>query len=364
LLSYSSLGKLISTTEGALSTLIQQNGQGQPVDGNGKPLSASATVDVSQLASAQALSSSSFGSNDTAVFGTGTLTVTAADGSSQNIAITDGSLNGVASAINNSAAGIAADVVQNSDGSYHLEIAGISTGKNNAFSLSGISDLAFDPSTGSGALQQTNAAQDALYTVNGGAQQSSPTNDNVMVAPGITASFAATGTQTATSSLGQAKTEQTASSLVSDFNALVAGLPSDQQASAATSKTSTIGSALEQIANQTFTVGSSKMTLADIGITVGSDGTLSLDQTKLDSAYAADPTSVSGVITQVAQQVNDALSQKGGLGDQVQSSLGTIVSQLVHVPTLADYLSGNASSSGGSAADQLLAGMGTGGLSA
>jgi flagellar hook-associated protein 2 len=362
LVSYSNLGKLISTTEDALSTLIKQNGQGVAVDGNGKPLTTSATVDVTQLAGAQSLSTSSFGSADTSVLDTGTLTMTMPDGSSKDISISDGSLNGAATAINDSSAGIAAKVVQNSDGSYSLQITGNSTGSGNAFSLSGIADLTFDSTSASGALQETSKAQDALYTVNGGEQQSSPTNDSVSVAPGLTTSFTATGTHTVSSALAAAQAETSANALVSDFNTLMSGLPSDQQASASTSSSSTIGSALEKIAGQTFTVGKSQMTLADIGITVGSDGTLSLDQSKLSSAYASDPTAVSGVIGQVAQQISDALSQKGGVSDQVHSSLSTFVNQLAQLPSLADYLSGSASSSsGGSVADQLLAG---GGLSA
>lgn len=364
LVSYSSLGKLISTTEDSLSNLIKQNSQGVAVDGNGKPLTTSATVDVTQLAAAQSLSSSSYGSADTSVFGTGTLTVTSADGSSQEISITDGSLNGVASAINGASAGIAAQVVQNSDGSYSLQIAGDSTGAANAFSLSGISDLEYDASTGSGALQATSTAQDALYTVNGGTQQSSPTNDNVAIAAGLTTSFTATGSHSVSSPVGESQAESTASTFVSDFNALISGLPSDQQASSSSSSSSsssTIGNILESIANQTFTVGTTQMSLSDIGISVGSDGSLSLDQSKLSSAYASDPSAVSGVLNQVAQQVSDALSAKGGVGDQVQSSLSTFVTQLVQIPSLADFLSGNSSSTGGSVADQLLSG---GGLSA
>lgn len=338
LLGYSNLGKLISNTESALKGVISQNNLGQAVDGNGKALTTNVTVSVSQLATGQTLASSSFGSADSAVFGTGTLTLTGSTGASKDLTITDGSLNGVASAINGSGTGVNAYVVQNTDGSYQLQLTG-PTGAANAFSLSGIPDLAFDPSTGAGTLQQTVAPHDALYSVNGGAQQSSASNDSVTVAPGVTTSFTATGSQSIATSLGQTQSTQSVNSFIADINAMISGLPSDQQASASTSSSTTIGGVLAKLAGQSYTVGNSQKTLADIGITVGSDGSLTLDQAAYQTAYSADPSAVTGLVNQVAQSINNALSQKGGASDVVQSSLKSMVSQMVHVPTLADYMS-------------------------
>lgn len=358
LLSYSNLGALINKSESSLSDLINQNGAGVAVDGLGRPLTSSVSVSVDSLASAQTLTSGSYPSTSTDVFGTGTLKLTVGTGTPVSIDITDGSLDGVSSAINNAAAGIASKVVQNNDGSYGLQITGNQTGAANSFALSGLSDLVYDPSTGVGTLQATTTAADASYSV-GGVSHTSPTNDNVQVAPGVTTSFTQTGTQTLTSPIGQSNASNSAQTLVSDFNALVSADPTTSSSTA--SGKSTLTQILDAIAGQTFGTGASSKSLSDLGITVGSNGTLSVDQTKLSSAYTSDPAAFNSVISQAAEAIKSKLSQGNGVADQVKSSVQSLVTQMAHIPTLAEVLSGSSNSASGSSstsvASQILSGF-------
>ena len=358
LLSYSNMGALINKTEGSLTSLINQSSQGVAVDGLGRPLTNAVSVDVNSLASAQTLTSGSFPADDTGVLGTGTLNVTVGSGTAVPITITDGSLNGVAKAINDASAGIAASVKQNSDGSYSLQIVGSNTGAENTFSLSGISDLTYNPTTDSGTLSATAKAADASYTVNG-VGSTSPSNENVQVAPGVVTSFTQTGPQSVASPVGQSNATQTAQSLVSDFNSLVSADPT--ASSSSSSNSTSITKMLDQIAGQSFSVDGTSKSLADYGITVGSNGSLSVDQSTLTSAYSADPAGFNSVISQAAKAINDTLSSNNGVATQIQSSMSNLVTQMVHMPSLAEILAGNSSGASGSSstssASQLLAGM-------
>ena len=358
LFSYSNLGTLINKTEGSLNSLIDQGSQGIAVDGLGRPLTSSTSVDVQSLAAAQSVISGSYPSQDTNVLGTGTLNVTVGNGTAVPITITDGSLSGVATAINDASAGIAASVKQNNDGSFSLQITGTNTGADNKFGLSGISDLTYDPATDTGSLTATAKAANAAYTVNG-VSATSPSNDNVQVAPGVTTNFTKTGVQSVSSPVGQSTADSSAQTLVTDFNSLVSADPSSSSSSSSNSQSMT--QILDAVAGQTFTVNGTTSSLADLGITVGGNGQLSIDQSKLASAYSADPSSVNAVLTQAAKAVETTLSSSNGLASQVHSSVSTLLSQMVHLPSLAEILSGSSSTASGtsssSTASQLLSGF-------
>jgi len=344
------MGALINKAESSLSTLIDQNGQGVAVDGLGRPLSSSVSVDVNALAAAQTLTSGSYPSTDKNVFGTGTLNVTVGSGSVVPVTITDGSLSGVAKSINDATAGIAATVVQNGDGSYSLQITGNKTGVGNGFSINGMNELVYDSGTGTGTLQATAKAKDASYTVNG-VTHTSPTNDNVTVAPGVTATFTQTGAQTLASPIGQSNSMNSAETLVSDFNSLVSADPS---ASAGSSSGSTsITKVLDSIVNQNF----GGTTLSALGITVAGDGTLSINQATFGSAFSANPNEVNAAIGQAAQAIKTALSTGDGVANQVKASVESLAVKLAQVPSLAQILAGNSSTASGSSSSSVASQM-------
>ena len=148
---------------------------------------ASYSLTVQNLASAASLSSAPVASGDT-VIGTGTLSISVG-GSTSSITIdsTDNTLSGIAAAINGAPdnPGVTASILTTSAGS-RLVLSGTSTGAANAITVSqsggdgGLSVLAYDPatavstttgttttSTTPGGLTQTQAAQDANFTING-----------------------------------------------------------------------------------------------------------------------------------------------------------------------------------------------------
>lgn len=356
--SYSNLGALVNKAESSLSSLSSQNSLGIALNGSGQPLTSAVAVDVQSLATAQTVVTGSYPADDTNVLGTGTLELTVGNGAAVPITVTDGSLNGVAAAINDASAGIAASVKQNTDGSYSLQITGTNTGANNKFGLNGISDLVYDPSSGTGTLTATATAADAAYTVNG-VSATSPTNDNVKLADGAVTSFTKTGVQSVASPVGQAQAATTAQTLVTDFNSLVAADPSASSSSSTNSATLT--QVLDSVAGQSFAVNGQAKSLADYGITVGSNGQLSIDQSTLASSYSADPAGFNSLITQASKALNSTLSSSNGVADQVQSSVSSILNQLVQMPNLAQILSGDSSTASGdsssSMASQLMSGL-------
>lgn len=177
------------------------------------------TVEVTQLAQAQALSSGSFASSSTVV-GTGQLTLELGTTAGSSFTPRSGALPtlititpanqtlaGIRDAINASGAGVRASIV-NSGGSSRLVLRSpsgesnsmritVSDGDGNATDTAGLSALAWDPAAAVGAgrnLSQSQAAQDARYTLNG-LQLASAGNTASDVIDGLTLNFSKLTTQ-------------------------------------------------------------------------------------------------------------------------------------------------------------------------
>ncbi len=165
-------------------------------------------------------------------------------------------------------------------------------------------------------LQTTTAAQNALLRVGSGANaiiQSSSTNTFNNALPGLNVQLQAVGTSSDTATVSQSTTSITSAiqSFVSNYNNFI----SQAATLTAFNATTDTGAALEgsptveraeiqlnSLITQPFnSSGSSStsavQTLVDLGITVNSDGSLSLNQTQLQSALANDPQSVASFFT-------------------------------------------------------------------
>ncbi len=372
LLGYSQLGRLVDQADSTLATMDQNNPAVTAQYGNGTTLTESHVVDVQQLAQAQTLTSGEYSSADQSVLGTGTLTIQTgsfdaasnsftASGNPITVQVSDGSLNGVAAAINGANAGLSATVVKTAGGSYELQVSGQS-GAANAFQISGISDLSYDPSSPSfTGMQATQAAQDAQYTVDNGAVQTSATNTNVPVASGVVTTLTATGSTTVSVPFGYTEAAGAAQSLINSVNTLVTGIAgltgSGDTLAGATGTASTLTKTIDQALSQSFQDSGSLTSLSDLGITVQSDGTLAIDQSKLQSAYASDPTGTRTVLDQAASAVTQALSGSGGASDQIQSQLKDYVNALMaQMPSLTQILAGGSGTST-SQSDSLLSSL-------
>ncbi|CCG41110.1 flagellar filament capping protein FliD [Magnetospirillum molischianum] len=314
------------------------------------------TVTVSQLAQAQSISTSPIGTPDKASLGTGTLTIqtgtlnadtnafTASTIPAVSIPITGGSLNEIASAVNAAKAGVTASVVEEGGG-YSLHLTSTATGASNAFRISGLSDLTYDPSAPNASQMVTGAeAKDAVFSIDG-KDYTSASNTNVPVAIGARTDFTVTGTQTVQTS----NTADQVQSLANTFNAMQkaiitltskgGGLEADANLAAGLFKN--LGDAATATVDTTGTFKS----LADIGVTLQSDGTLKIDPTKLDAAIRTDAGGVQSLVNQIASTIDDAIKPYTGSSGSLKSQvtlLGTLATR--GGPSLLDYLNGNAPS--------------------
>lgn len=360
-LGYNQLGKLVNQADAALAGLDQSDPFLQTGD-NIPQLATKYAVNVQQLAAAQSLTSGDYPDAGQTVVGTGTLTIQlgtgdaagnsfTASGTPVTVQVQDGTLNGIASAINSANAGVTASVVQDSSGKYQLVVTGSATGAASGFSISGIAGLTYDPTAAaSSSLKLTQAAEDAQYTVNGTAQ-TSPSNQSAPIAPGVVADLTAVGPTTVSVPYGQQQAAAAADSLTSSFNSLLSSISaltaSGGQLSADPAVASKLAQALSTVAGMTFSGGKS---LADIGITTQPDGTLTVDPAKLQAAYAADPAGTNATIAQASTAIQQTLAGVQGPNGSIDAETRALVAVMCQGPSLADYLLPGATSSSTSSA--------------
>lgn len=352
---------------------------GAQVDGELQSVAAHATdsggagsvqVEVGQLAQAQTVVSSLFGDPDSVSLGTGTLQVLLgeldaetgafnATGEPVEIAITGGSLNDIAKSINDAGIGLSAQVVE-SGGGFELEISGKDTGAAKAFSLSGLSELEFDPSRPElSPLTITAEAQDAVYTIDG-TDFTWPANTDVPVAFGTTATFTQTGAQ----SVPKSSLTDTVQKMMTSFNGLqqaIVEMTGDKGELAANANLAAgMFKRIGDAAMASYSTGGDVSTLADIGISVEKDGTLSIDQSVLAQALGKDPAAVQSLVAQAAKGMDDAIRPYLGNKGAISSQVTVLGSLLGRGSSLLDYLGGGSKATGGLAgnASSLLSALG------
>lgn len=308
-------------------------------------------VTVSQMAKTQTLTSTTYADANATLVGTGTLTIqTGAYNSSTNtftaksgtsatsisISSADGTLNGLAKAINASDAGVTASVVRASGGGYQLSIASKNSGTENTVritaaednatngsngDLSGLSALAFDPTAGPVGygknLTETVVAQDAQLTVDG-SSVTSQSNAVTAAIKGVTLNLSAVGTTTVDVARDADAFQTSAQKLVDAYNTLQKTSASLSTYSAGNvspplandSISARIGSDLRNVLTQaTSGVGSSKLTLTDIGITRQADGTLALNQATLQSAFASNTEGAAALLGETADKLASTVTR-------------------------------------------------------
>ena len=355
-------------------------GNGVSATVTGTPPTGSYSVNVSQLAQAESAASAPV-AGASPVIGTGTLkrqlgtynqtgnTFTAQSGSSPvNITInsSNDTLGGIAAAINSASAGVTASIVTDNSGS-RLVLSSSNTGAANGFSMtvsdsdgnntdmSGLSQLAFDPTAMAGAGQNmslTQLGQDAKYSVNG-LNLTSSSNVVTTAINGLTLNLTQ-APPTGSTLQAQVSVATDNTSVSNSVNTFVQAYNSvvklEQSLTAYDTSTSTasvltgdmttnqISSQLSSILGSQLSGGSSGYSwLANVGIDFNQDGTLSLNTTTFDNALAANPNAVSQMFTSVsgtgsqqgfATQLNNAitsmLSPTGSLTEAQTSTQATI----------------------------------------
>lgn len=319
----SAMSSLDTFAAALTETLSNTSYKGQPASNDptivavsalpgGTPQGLPAQIEVQTLAAAQVLESPILAAATTAV-GQGTLTLTTASGAKTiTIDSSNDSLTGLAAAINASGSGVNASVVTDNRGA-RLVLKGAS-GASNAFTLTkGATDTAdvnlqrftWDGTTGG--MTQDQPAEDSVVFIDGIKHQNSTnTLDNALPYLRIDLNKAAPGTKvTLATNQPTSSMKDLLGEFVKAYNTLKSALNS---ATAAGGSGKTAGalagdSGVRDMVNQLSKLTTTALatsgtykTLSDIGVKTNQDGTLTLDGTVFDKAYAADPTGIAQMI--------------------------------------------------------------------
>ena len=291
-------------------------------------------ISVNQLARAQSLASAGFDKRDSELGG-GTLSLTVG-GESLDIDISqeDSSLEGIRDAINASDAGVRATIVDNGDpdAPYRLVLTSKATGteatvSDLSYTASG-SDTTLESALDLGSMEETVSAQNAEMTVNGIAI-SSTSNKVEGAIEGVTLTLSATGDSTVTVENDNFALRDAITSFVDSYNDLQSTIGeqtsfnSDSGASGELLGDATLRSIDERLRSAlAFTPDTEGLgSLSDIGITLQLDGTLELDDKRLDDVIAHQR---EDLVTFFSGGSSEATA-KTGYADQLASTLGNIL---------------------------------------
>ena len=276
------------------------------------------------------------------------------------VAVGNGSLQSVESAVNSSGLGMTASTVQVGSSQYRLEITSNTTG---AASDINLSSTALDAVGGTSVLTAGSDAQLTVGTGPGAFQVSSANNSVTGLMPGVTLQLnGTTAGQPVTVSLAADASAAAAqvSTLVTAANAMIKDLQTAMtlpaKSSTTTSSTSSQAQALEGILLGDPTANtlidsllgsvssqgnpSGEGSAGVVGITMNTDGTLSFNQSKFEAAYTANPSAVAATFTQGGSSTAAGISVYQG-SDATQS--GSYAVDITQAATQATVTGGQVS---------------------
>jgi flagellar hook-associated protein 2 len=326
------------------------------------------SLQVQNLATAESLTSQPIASASSTV-GTGTLQISVG-GATSSITIdsTNNTLSGIAAEINSDPnnPGVTASIITASDGA-RLVLTGTTTGASNAITVTqsggdgGLSSLTYDPANNLTNLSQTQAAQDANFSINGFAATSSSNQVSTAIT-GVTLNLlgaSAAGTPT-TLAISPDTTAATTSinAFVTALNGVLSSIQSltgynaTTQTAGALNGNATLESFQNQLQNILDQVNSGGSTgvksLSDLGITANANGSFDSNAITLGNALSSSLTSVgnllggaNGIATKLNTLIN-GYTQPGGLlatiNTGLQSSLKSVATaQTALAAELATY---------------------------
>ncbi len=308
--------KLTEASNWSPSTVVSSAPLAVSATSSGTTPPGSYSVSVSRLAAAQTLSSSTYGAATDTV-GDGSLTIelgswsagqagfTAQTGSTPvTVTIPPGAatLADVRDAINRAGAGVSASIVNDATGA-RLALRSTTTGEANAFRISvaegatpGLSALAFDPSSGVTGLTQTLAAANAEASINGVAI-SSATNTLSDVLDGLTIKLGqvTTAPVEVTADRDTATIRKSITDFATAYNELIKLSreqtrydESTQSAGVLQADRSAVGllSQLRTLVGSNSGASTAFSRLANVGLEPQSDGTLKVNDSRLDGALS------------------------------------------------------------------------------
>lgn len=299
-------------------------------------------VVVNSLATTDAWASSTE-SSSTSALPSGTVTITNPSGTATTITVGSGvnTLSDLATTINGDNLGVTASVITDATGS-RLSIVSNTSGSGGEFSVTSSAPTSFG-------FTEAVPGNNASLTVNG-ISISSASNTVTGVVPGLTLNLlsASPGTQvTLAVSPDISQVSSAISQFVSDYNTLIQAVNaqysdtgSGEGVLASDPTVSSLQTALQQALDYTYTPASGSTTvpnLTSLGISVNSDGTLSINNTTLNSVLANNfsdvqsffqGTSLNGFANSLDQQLSNFINPGDGAFTVDLSSMNSQVSDL------------------------------------
>jgi flagellar hook-associated protein 2 len=358
------------------STILSASADDTAVPGN-------YNIVVSKLATAQKTTSSAI-SSSTAAVGSGTLTISVGGKSmSLDIGTTGNSLQDIRDKINKASdnPGVSASIVTGKDGA-HLVLNSTSTGAANAFTVTasggdgGLSQLAFDPATGT----PTTKAQDAEFTIDG-TDVTSATNTVASALDGVTLTLTKEGSSSVSITNDTSAVTTAMQSLVTAYNSFVSTYQTLTKYDSTNNQVgaligdATVMSLKSQVTNllggQGVSSNGGPSSLSDLGVSFQVDGTLAFDSSKLTKFMASNPketqnllsgdngiapkldklitswTSSSGILTQrtanLNQKAKDIAQQQSDYDVTMQDYTTRLTTQYTALDTMMTKLSSTSS---------------------
>lgn len=265
---------------------------------------------------------------------------------------TSSSLEEIRDAINDSGAGVRANLVYVGNNEYKLTVTSEDTGAKNSIKLTvldtsdvvqnnntGLAKLSFDPAATAGAGNEFNVnttAQDAHLKIDG-LDVYRTTNSVSDAITGVTLSLTGVGTATLTVSKDSASAKSALDSFVKTYNDVAKQLR-DATAYNSSTKTASIltgdsgarslQSALrEMIGYSRGSTGSNYATLSDLGVAMQRDGSLVFNSSKFEAAMSSSTTNVGDLLSSTSTTLPGIAVRMTTTLDGILSSTGLLASR-------------------------------------
>ncbi|BBI98786.1 hypothetical protein FGKAn22_04790 [Ferrigenium kumadai] len=257
------------------------------------------------------------------------------------------SLQGISNAINAAQLGVTATVVNDGSGTpYRLALSSSNNGVSNSLKISVSGDaaisslLAHDPANNAGqSLAETVTAQNANFKVNG-VTVTKTSNTVSDVIPGVTLNLNKVTTSAATLTVARdsAAVSGSISSFVKAYNDLNTMLKAVSSYDAANKRGAILqgDSTVRALQSQLRSMLSTPVTgttgavtsLSNIGVSFQKDGTLALDQAKLDKVIASNFSDIAGLFTSVGKASDSLVAYSSATSATKPGSYAVNVSSL------------------------------------
>ncbi|MBI4885049.1 MAG: flagellar filament capping protein FliD [Actinobacteria bacterium] len=339
------LGGLNSVSKMRLATSSNPSLIGVRATGAGS--SHSSVVEVVAMAAAKSVLAADAFTAATDAVGARTLEIISAGGASSTITSTDGTIGGLAQAVNAAGLGVSAKIVQTSPGQFQLSLVAIRSGTAGAFTATG---------TGWVSLDTVRADANAQVRVDGVLVTRS---ENVIndVLDGVELTLLGTSASPVivTSTRDDAAITAKVKALVDSANALISGIGIATKAStdstqrgplAADVSARRMADALRSAIVQPLTTASGTTTTANaLGISLTREGAITFDAAKLGISLQEDPNTVIAAIGADAYSTAAGVTVVAALSDAASTTRALSVTQAATQASLAGT-SGPAPSSG------------------